>query len=611
MNLCKKGIIPVNSDCASASLPTTKFLLINSDNDNEDDIITNYFNDNELSKPNLITGSFGGSRHSNCYSNTYTKKNNEDLEDEERRTNLSDINILCRRNKPLKCSRLVRSLSVRTRQKHRIRPQATGNPYYSSEGFEHILTNLTNVNKLRSVSDPTNLACLYPEEKNVSDRRNTHGFTNINNRSFKGKGQKNYSNMDFILTSNADILCSERKTMEGQTVTEDALSVQVQHDLETLALVDNSTDNKVEEMTCIPAQSLVDRASAAMLTSPSLSPSSDNCIMCRLGCQHVDPIQNNGEHYGMHIIEDFDKTNTSDTDILPDTTTKSHQQRKSEKQEQHNNPYFLVRKETSGASGEAIDDEGCFLSSLTPTNTSTKNYYNNCTVNITNSSMFTNVKINDHEGNMTNEPETNVRGDDINSSSTSNPNNNIVSTTSRSSFSERCSSSDVDSGRVSDTDTGTTSSTNSSNHIGDDQKYENCLIQAPENCIITSSKSQRIKLVSNEVRDDEVKGINSESIPDNNNKTESNVTHTSSSRSPQMVHIVSHSFCDFLGTLPGAESRGHKSKSSRDSERSQKHTSDNSMSDHSNGNIATNHTLIHNHLSKDNFEVRDEGELAS
>ena len=127
---------------------------------------------------------------------------------------------------------------------------------------------------------------------------------------------------------------------------------------------------------------------------------------------------------------------------------------------------------------------------------------------------------------MTNESVINVRGDVSNNSSSSSPNDNIVtaSSTSRSSFSERCSSSDVDSGRVSDTDTGTTSSTNSSNHIGED------LNQSPERFIQSSKKSQRREIVPNDDHTDDGKDMSPNHLIDDSNSLDPTLSNIHRSR---------------------------------------------------------------------------------
>ena len=436
--------------------------------------------------------------------------------------------------------------------------------------------------------------------------------SNLQVKDFKRVGPKNHSTMDFSPTRNGDVTYDPKLTKEGQSVEKkDAHGIELERGLESLVLRDNGavTENEVEEMTCIPVQSLDDRTSrAVLLTSSSLS-QSGNCIMCRLGCQH-ESNQDTNEPYGKSYTNQFDKPNSFQEDILTNIKTTRHHEDNNEKQEQANiNPYFLVKKETSSqaaSGGGDIDDEGCFLSSLTPTNTSSKSQYKNCTVNIiTSSNSYTNVKINDNNENdsMTNDSIINVGGDDRNSSSTSNPNNNIINTaTSRSSFSERCSSSDVDSGRVSDTDTGTTSSTNSSNHIGED------LNQSPERFIQSSKKNQRREMMPNDEHMESEKEMVLNHHLDDNHSPDSSLSHTQRSRSPQMVHIVSHSYCDFLGTLPGAESRCNKTKTSQSSvEKIQNYISDNTVSDNFNGNISINTTQPSEiHIPRSTIEIENE-----
>lgn len=305
MNLCKKGIIPLPND--GVSITTRKLFLLGSD---EDDNISKYLDHREVSNPNLIEGNFH--KHRLCY--TYTNRNDDIVNN---KTNSLDIHILCRWNEPLSCTQLARSLSVGTRQKHRIRPQTTIKPYFNSECFDDIALKLSALNKWRSLSDPNIFARSYTTKAKLSDVNINNAFTNIKDNLIKEKRQNFCSNMDFILGTNVDVHCPRRKTSESQDVAEDTISVQVQEDLEALVLVDNSEDNKVEEMTCIPTQSLVDRSATVLLTPPSLS-TSDNCIMCRLGCQH-DHTQTS-THYGMHM-DNFDKTNNIHDDTLTDKTT--------------------------------------------------------------------------------------------------------------------------------------------------------------------------------------------------------------------------------------------------------------------------------------------------
>ena len=96
-------------------------------------------------------------------------------------------------------------------------------------------------------------------------------------------------------------------------------------------------------------------------------------------------------------------------------------------------------------------------------------------------------------------------------------------------------------------------------------------------------------------------------IPNDNTQTETGVPFKGNSRSSQMVHIVSHSFCDFLGTLPGAESRCNRTKTTQDSEGSQRVISDNFMSENQNGNTK-NDFLIHDTQLNKNTEL-SKGEM--
>ena len=396
------------------------------------------------------------------------------------------------------------------------------------------------------------------------------------------------NDMHYVIESNSDdCRCTEISTTtmdQAKKYSEqDSSCKEIEQDLESLALGSNKTDNKVEEMTtCVPTttshSSLTtdEPSTASLLTSPSLSPS-NNCIMCRsLGC-HKESIPNN-KSYGLCMDEIDSNRSNLRVDMIKDMATTTSNKGGGSDKEEHDDSYFLVNnnRETSMiASGAGdIDDEGCFLSSLTPTNTSSKSYYRNCMVTVTSSDLINGEKSSDHKNGSTNQPIIIVGGDD--GSSTSHRNNN-VSSTSRSSFSERCSSSDVDSGRVSDTDTGTTSSTNSSNHIGEDSKYEDCLHQRPVQCIKESNKSQRLNSISlnEEQNEEDHQDIKLQSFSNDDLQSETHASQPTKSKSPQMVHIVSHSFCDFLGTLPGSESRCRRAKNSETSNGSERIICDN------------------------------------
>ena len=584
MNLSKKGATHNQSE--GVTVTTGKVFLLDS---NENNNIAKYTDQCNVSKPNLIKRQFGNLQ----FCNIYGKKKEDNIT-----THSTNIHVLCRCERRQNFRQLSRSSSVRIKQKEGIRQEAILKSFSNSECFDDVSLKLLTINNWKSLSDPNIFAHTNANKENLADASRNYAFESIMEDSLICKTHPNvYPNMDLILATNIDVQCQTRQTSESQDIVEEEVSQKVQEDLEALNLIDNSKDNKVEEMTYIPSQpTLVDKPSTSPMTPSSLS-TSGNCIMCRLGYEHEEHTLTN-EHYGMRI-DNFNKTNRIDANTLTDMTASS----KGDKKEA-NAKYFLVSKETSGTSGD-IDDEGCFLSNLTPTNTSSKGYFKNCKRDIASSNIFTSVLINDRECRTTNEKVIDGRGCDNHDASTSIRTSNNVNGTSRSSFSERCSSSDVDSGRVSDTDTGTTSSTNSSNHTGEKQKYDKCHTETSEHSMETSSNCLHTHLIPTEVEAEENKTICSQEVSHGNTMRETDIPFAANYKPSQMVHIVPHSFCDFLGTLPASESRCNRTKTSHEPEVSHELISDKFMSEKQNGNTV-NDFFINNSQSDINSELSRE-----
>jgi hypothetical protein len=105
------------------------------------------------------------------------------------------------------------------------------------------------------------------------------------------------------------------------------------------------------------------------------------------------------------------------------------------------------------------------------------------------------------------------------------------------------------------------------------------------------NNSQVIHMVPNKEHTIEDKAINAKALPNICIDADQGAPCAAISKPSHMVQIVSHSFCDFLGTLPGAESRCKKTKNIEDSVGSHTIVSDNIVSETQNNN--SNSFLLH------------------